>query len=358
VRYVSIDLLRTVAIVLMVVVHFMENLAGADWAPAGLGAPLFTFLVGVSYRLWLNAQQARGIDEAKTSKTSIRRGLFLFVLGFAFNLLVWLPEDTFNWDVLTLIGASLIVLNLVRNLPLPVPLLLAVMAFVLGPLLRELTDYSSYWTGGYFDPDLTLSDVLTGFLANGFFPLFPWVAYPLVGFVTGALFFSNEPGEPAPTGRAALIGAGLLALSLSAVLLRRWLSAPPAILKGWTMFPPTMEYVTGTLGLVLLSFSLAHRWLDPNPWLLERVGLLRVVTTFSKYSLSMYLLHHVVHLWPMWIYGAAVADEPTQFWRGATSVTAAIALSVLCLAAGYGVFRWMERTQLAGIEAWMRYLCD
>jgi len=39
VRYVSIDILRTVAIVLMVVVHFMENLAGATWSPAGNGAP-------------------------------------------------------------------------------------------------------------------------------------------------------------------------------------------------------------------------------------------------------------------------------------------------------------------------------
>jgi uncharacterized membrane protein len=356
VRYVSIDLLRTVAIVLMVVVHFMENLSGTDWAPAGLGAPLFTFLAGVSYRLWLNSQQARGIDDARTSRTSIRRGLFLFVLGFAFNVLVWLPEDTFNWDVLTLIGAAFIVLNLVRNLPLPVPVLLAVMAFVLGPLLRELTDYSSYWPDGYFDPDLTLGDVLIGFLANGFFPLFPWVAYPLVGFVTGSLFFANAPEDRPPTGRAALLGAGLLGLALLALLLRRYVSST-ALLRGWTMFPPTMEYVTGTLGLVLLLFSLAHRWLDPNPKLLGRLGVL-TVTTFSKYSLSMYLFHHVVHLWPLWIYGAAVGDEPTQFWRNAMPMAATIPLAALCLVAGYGVFWWMERTQRSGIESWMRYLCD
>jgi uncharacterized membrane protein len=342
----------------MVVVHFMENLAGADWAPAGLGAPLFTFLVGVSDRLWLNAQQAKGSDEAKITKTSIRRGLFLFVLGFVFNVLVWLPEDTFNWDVLTLIGTSLIVLNLVRNLPLPVPLLLAGTSFALGPILRELTGYHEYWTNGFFDPDMTMSDVLTGFLANGFFPLFPWLLYPLVGFVTGSLFFSTEPGEEAPTWRGALIGAGLLATSLAAVLLRRSLSAPPAIMQGWTMFPPTMEYVTGTLGIVLLSFSLLHRWLDPRPELLKRVGLLKIVTTFSKYSLSMYLFHHVIHLWPLWIYGAAAGDEPTQYWRSATTVAVAIVLSAVCLAVAYCLFLLLERTERFSIEWWMRYLCD
>src|SRR5262245_40572390 len=166
----------------MVLVHFMENLSGADWAPAGMAAPLFTFLTGVSYRLWVNAQEARGKDDSEITKVSIRRGLFLFVLGFAFNVLVWLPEDTFNWDVLTLIGASLLLLTLVRNLPLPVPVVMAAAAFVLGPVLRALTDYPSYWTEGHFECDLTPEDVLFGFLSNGFFPIFPWIAYPLTGF--------------------------------------------------------------------------------------------------------------------------------------------------------------------------------
>ncbi len=359
-RYASIDILRTIAIFLMVIVHFMENLSGADWAPAGFGAPLFTFLVGASYRLWLNAQEGKGKSDSEISKVTIRRGLFLFTLGFAFNIFVWLPEDTFNWDVLTLIGASLLMLNVVRNLPLPILVLIGIVAFMLAPMLRAPTDYPTYWTQGYFDPDLTLSDVMLGFLAVGYFPVFPWIMFPVAGFVTATLFFTDPPENGPPTARTAHFGAVLIVIAMIARLLRPHESDPVTtnVFKGWTMFPASLEYVTGMLGLTLLLFALGHRWIDRSPKFAERKGVLKFVGTFSKYSLSMYLLHHIVHLWPLWIYGAVMGTEPTQFWRNAISVWFAIPLSVLCLASCYWLFRWMDRTDRGGVESWMRSLCD
>ena len=109
-RLASIDLLRTVAIVTMVLVHFTENLSGYTPPFAGLGAPLFVFLSGVSYFLWSNALVARGQADSAIERISVRRGLFIFGAGFAFNLFVWLPEDIFNWDVLTFIGSALVLL--------------------------------------------------------------------------------------------------------------------------------------------------------------------------------------------------------------------------------------------------------
>ena len=124
------------------------------------------------------------------------------------------------------------------------------------------------------------------------------------------------------------------------------------------MFPATLEYITGMLGLVLVLFALGHRWIDRNPKFAERKGLFKVAGTFGKYSLSRYLLHHVVHLWPLWIYGASMGEDPTQFWRNAISVWVAIPLSFLCLASCYWLLRWMERTERGGVESWMRHLCD
>ena len=63
-RLLSIDILRTVAIGMMVLVHFVENLSAGYglptldatiterpwWLPMGLAAPLFALLSGVSYR--------------------------------------------------------------------------------------------------------------------------------------------------------------------------------------------------------------------------------------------------------------------------------------------------------------------
>ncbi|MEO2042296.1 MAG: heparan-alpha-glucosaminide N-acetyltransferase domain-containing protein, partial [Pirellulales bacterium] len=72
-RLLSIDILRTAAIGMMVLVHFVENLsshyglssAGPAsrehlwWLPVGLAAPLFTLLAGVSYQAWLTVQRDR-----------------------------------------------------------------------------------------------------------------------------------------------------------------------------------------------------------------------------------------------------------------------------------------------------------
>ena len=130
-RLASIDLLRTVAIVLMTLVHFVENLAGSYdiesgpfiganrywWMPTGFAAPLFTFLSGVSYRLWADAQASRGRDDEEISKISVRRGLFLILFGLLFNVLVWMPEDIFNWDILPLIGTAMLALDLARRTP-------------------------------------------------------------------------------------------------------------------------------------------------------------------------------------------------------------------------------------------------
>lgn len=356
-RYVSIDILRAIAIVLMVFVHFMENLAGADWGPAGFGAPLFTFLVGVSYWLWLDSQYEKKRPTEEIGRTSARRGVFLFVVGVAFNVIVWLPEDTFNWDVLTLIGSALLLLTAIRDMPLLVPLAGIAAALVCGPVMREFADYNSYWTDGYFDPDWTWGQIALGYLAIGYFPLFPWIAYPLAGFVTATLFFEDR--ERAPTGRAMLLGGSLIALAVAMVIARPYLPTPlnGTVLKGWTMFPPSIEYTTGTLGGALFAFAALHRWLDPHGRRYEGTRVLRVAGLCSKYSLSMYLFHHVVHLWPVWAYGALAGDTATQYWRYALPVWVAIPLAVACLVVGYALFAWIDRTKRGSLETLMRRVC-
>ena len=62
-RHLSIDILRTAAIFMMVLVHFVENLSATYdtqdsgghpltpwWLPSGLAAPLFTLLTGGELR--------------------------------------------------------------------------------------------------------------------------------------------------------------------------------------------------------------------------------------------------------------------------------------------------------------------
>lgn len=369
-RYPSIDILRTFAIVVMVLVHFGENLAGYTSPITGFGAPLFAFLSGVSYFLWVHGQIARGVGDEDISKVSIRRGLFVFGFGFAFNILVWLPDDTFNWDVLTFVGTALLLLNGFRRLPLPIVVLTAVLAVLVSPILRQLADYNAYWPNKYFEHDNTLTDLLIGFLCTGYFPIFPWIAFSLSGYAVAATLFAEtdvdaeaapEDSEPPPSPWPLVgLGACFLAVSLLALQTRQYLPVPlgQRFLGGWTMFPPTIEYVLATLGLTFVLLGLTHQFIDRNPRALRWQGLLNIAKTFSRYSFTIYVLHHVVHIWPLWLYGVANGVEPTYFWMKALPITVSIPLALVFLGVTYVILRRLGPERTYGIESWMRWLCD
>jgi uncharacterized membrane protein len=358
-RYPSVDILRTVAIGVMVLVHFPENLSGYTPPFAGLGAPLFAFLSGVSYRLWLNGQQSRSVDETEISKISIRRGLFVFGVGFAFNILIWLPEDTFNWDVLTFIGTAILILNVMRNKPIAVSVALALTSAAISPALRAIVDYSTYWQNGYFDPDLTLPDLFTGFFVAGYFPFFPWIAYTLVGFVNATLLFPDNQKPPPPIGPYVLFGSGLIGLSTLGYLFVRW--APASInngsLAGWTMFPPSLVYLLGTIGMAMIGLCSLHHFVDRRQGLDTNSNPLILFKTFSRYAFTIYLLHHMAHLWPLWIYGFVYGSETTEFWGNALPVAVSLSLGAAFLVVCYIVLRRLNPDNRHGVEGWMRWLC-
>ena len=364
-RHASIDVLRAIAIALMVVVHFAENLAGWQgaagsafagvhrtwWLPTGFAAPTFTFLAGLSYRLWLDLQRRRGRSEAAIAKGTIRRGLFLIGLGFAFNVLIWLPEDVFNWDILTLIGCGMLALEAARRMPDAVVLMAAALAIAVAPAMRVICSYSAYWTQGYFDYDFTFGDVALGWLVTGYFPIFPWLAYPLAGYALG-------PWHTAGWRGVTRVGSGLVAAAV--VLVLAWPSLPPAVTGGgvqaWTMFPASTAYVLGTLGGVVLALAALHRLLDgPVP---RCRGLVDWAAPLSRHSLSIYLAHHAVHVWPLWAVGMATSGEPTALWQVAMPVAWAIGLAAAFLVAAAVVCRWADRTRVPTAESLMRWLCD
>lgn len=358
-RYPSVDILRTVAIVVMVLVHFPENLSNYIPPFSGLGAPLFTFLSGVSYRLWLNGQEARGISDEQISKITIRRGLFVFGVGFAFNILIWLPEDTFNWDVLTFIGSAILLLNLLRRLPISISVLIAIISIVISPALRATAEYSSYWENGYFECDLTLTDVIIGYLATGYFPIFPWITFSLAGFITATLLFNPVQDERPAIWQFTIFGTGLFLLAMIGLQIRSYAPAiiSTHILSGWHMFPPSTEYVFATIGMAMFLFAVLHQFVDLNPKLCSDVSRFRVFKTFSRYAFTIYLLHHMVHLWPLWIYGYLMGGETTAYWQNAMPVTISIPLACLFLLVCYLVLRRINPDDRYGVEGWMRWLC-
>ncbi len=381
-RLLSIDILRTVAIGMMVLVHFYENLSaeyglasleGATpekpwWMPTGLAAPLFALLSGVSYRAWLTVQQQRGLAETTISKRTVRRGLFLIGLGFLFNVFVWLPEDTFNWDILTFIGSALILLNLIRRMPAELPPLLIVIIMVMSPVLRGVADYGAYWSQPFFDYDFTLSDVLLGYLVVGYFPLFPWLIFPIAGFAAAPLVLPRQPNDHQSSNHpscppALLVRAGVV-LAILTVLLH-WVPVPPALGSElqWTMFPASTRYLLGTLAGTLASVAILHRLVDLRPDCgagdhQSTTGAAHICRVLSRHSLSLYLLHHAVHIWPLWIYGLATTGEPTSHWQTLLPLPVAVALACLFCLLCVPLFLAADRHKWPTVESLMRWVAD
>jgi uncharacterized membrane protein len=359
-RHASVDILRAFAVMMMIVVHFVENLSGSTlsgWLPGGTAAPIFTLLTGVSFRLWLRAQEERGIGEATIVKRAVRRGLFFLGLGFVFNVFVWMPED---WDVLTLIGAATLFLTAARHLEPLVLAAIAAAAFFAHPFLRESADFSSYWTNGYFDPDMTLTDVLLGFGITGYFPFIPWIIYPIAGFLAADVVFPDAGASPGSKRWLAVLGGALAVSGLLGLKLRGYTSEriQTYLLQGWTMFPPSVEFVCWTLGFAILCLLIVHRCVDQTKWLGLDSRLIAYARPLSHHSLSIYLLHHVVHLWPLWVYGVATGHEATYYWRQSVAEMISVPLAFVFIILCYGLFRWLERHDYPTVERLMRWLCD
>ncbi len=357
-RYWSIDLMRGYAVAVMVIVHFLENLAGTrEWSPDGFGAPIFIFLSGVSYRLWLDGRLKRGVPSGQISRETIRRGLFLMALGFVFNGLVWLPEDFFTWDVLTFLGCSMCLLNVARMMPEPPVLMTIVLSVLLSPLMQQIADYPAYWVNGYFETEQTLSELLIGFLVTGYFPVFPWIALPLTGFLAAPVLLDRNQPRHRLRGTVQWSAAAASLLVLMVTVLRTNWPESNQWLPAWTMFPASFTYMAGVLGMVILLLSVLHSWLDGRP--VSRIpSLLLHAQRFSRYSLTIYLLHQIVHLWPLWIYGYCTTGDPTSYWGVIFPWWPAFLLALLFLIICDRVLEVVERRRIPTMENLMRWLTE
>ena len=118
-RLDSVDVMRALALIGMVICHYPIFLSRGDGADAMLyfltnhllggdfAASWFVFLVGVSQVL--SAQKQRAGQPANAS-LAIIRGAVIFAIGLLFLLIVQGSEELWDWDILTFIGAMTIAL--------------------------------------------------------------------------------------------------------------------------------------------------------------------------------------------------------------------------------------------------------
>ncbi len=313
-----------------------------------LPAPLFTFLVGMSLFISVKRQEEAGVEPQALADRNLRRGGAIFFFGLAFAALIWTPAEVFGWDILTLIGASLLIVFPLRNLGNKLLISLAVLIIAVSPLFRIWSDYYRYWNHwGEYVPAADLKGVLLGFTLNGYFPLLPWLVFPICGYLIGRACFGKEqatlPRFLAPTG-AALVVISLLFAFLAAQFPSLNGAALAGLVAPLTFYPASATYVGLTLGIIFILFALFFRLFDQKTEKVQDGKLLMFFRRYSRYALTAYIVHHAVLVWPLLAAASYAGKRDHWFYYGEVMPTLySLLLSFLFVALFYVVIIFWEK---------------
>jgi uncharacterized membrane protein len=324
-RLDSVDVLRTIAIVAMLLCHFVIYTSRpgegafpwlnfvADQIIGNWPAALFLFISGASFAISLNKQEASGKSPAVIRNRALRRGLAIFGVGLLFELCVWSPGDLFDWDVLTTIASSLLILYALRRVSARTLYTLAALTILVSPILFRLCDGGALWAKeDDFDPPFTPRGILVGYLVAGYFPLLPWVSYALVGYGMGRRYLVQPSGEVERV-RLATTGATLLGLGLGLALVAKTFPLGETLglyVSQLHFYPVSPSLFLLNMGLVVLLFSYAHTVFDVNAKPNAKLGFFRVI---SRYALTIYVAHHVLLVVPQRIAGVWMEGDQFAF---------------------------------------------
>ena len=195
IRFWEIDFFRGIAVIMMIIFHFLYDLNYFGIYKINLnssyfqiyiysGATFFILLVGVS--LSLNYTR---LKNEKTGKELLfkylMRGLKIFVLGLFITLISWiyLDEGFVIFGALHCIGISIMLAYSFLNFRY-LNLLFGIILIILGIILRNMTfDFSwLVWLG--FMPST--------FYTIDYFPLLPWFGVVLIGIFLGNILYPDN----------------------------------------------------------------------------------------------------------------------------------------------------------------------
>ncbi len=265
--------------------QFLTRFTGVPVAPA------FFFMAGFMVALTSISRAGRGVPHHEVTRRLIVRGLVLIA---ADALLMGLPRAAmgfYSFVVLSSIGAGIILLALVRDAPSRVLLPAALAVLALHPLI-DVSAWPLPLRAIVYEP------VRTGAFRS-LYPLLPWCAIVVVGFVAGR--DAMRRAEPARLwmGLAALCLALFFAIRLSGGYGNAYPYTHVGSLAFWSFskYPPDLPFLAWSFAMTFLSLA-ALSWIT-------RAGtpaLLRPLALFGRVPFFFY----VVHFYLLWIAVALV----------------------------------------------------
>lgn len=283
-RFKSIDFLRGLGIIFMIQIHlgmyltrFIDkklpmyqfmNFIG------GMAAPFFLITIGIGLIISINRRK-------KQAWTHIwKRSLFLIIAGLIF-INIW------QGDILHYIGIYILLSFLFLKLKRPLRIIDANIFLWLAPIILLFIDYQSGWNVlAYKLANLwTVKGFFTNLIINGFYPIFPWVFFPIIGTVIGEYFIQAIKNRKLTTFCIFNMLIGVALILVSSVLKRLYWQP--------TFYPATPTYMILHLGIFLIALGIFVYLLDIKKRFNE---VLSPIIYSGKIAFSIYIFHIIFGL--------------------------------------------------------------
>lgn len=351
-RIFGLDLARALAVIGMILVNYKlamnAQAAGPDWLQTitglfeGRASALFVILAGIGVSL-MTAKARASEDETllqTTQRLLFRRAGFLFVTGMMLLLIGWSADILHYYAVFLVIAAMLIKTSNSH-------LLIGTIGTVIVSILQlMMLDYSYGWSENYHQYEIlwTWSGFTRNLLFNGFHPIFPWLAFFLLGMWVGRIGWLTQRKTRV---RLLQISASVAVITemVSAWLVHRFtttLSFEGAqSLFGTKPMPPNPIYfiaaASSALAMLVICIEVAERWR-------ERMSVQALIST-GQLSLTHYVAHVMIGLVPLQLTG--------QLENGSVVFSTIYAL-IFYVAAIVFSYYWKKRHSRGPLEQLMR----
>jgi uncharacterized membrane protein len=326
-RVIFIDLVRALAVAFMLYGHTTAALLAPEYQVGrwfdiwlfqrGLTSSLFLLLGGFAFSIATSRHWSSHLGWSPAVLKRLRRFSLYLLLGYALHLPgsqladLWTATDT-KWrafiavDVLQLIGVSFIAIQLLvlvsrsRRVFMSVVLVLAIAAVFATPAIWTIdwTQWLPAFVAAYFSQ------------ADGSqFPLFPWVAFILLGAGLGQLYARWGASDLSAFAQRALIAPGLV-LIVAAYALRPRTVALFGSGPG-NFVPAEILLRAGTCLIILAVFAYLSRRIHRLP---------HVFGAAAQESLLIYFVHLCIVYGSVWnpglsqLYGASRTPLQTLFF--------------------------------------------
>lgn len=365
-RIVSIDMLRAIAIVLMVLCHSGIYLSSPEKDPGfyffanhvigDFPAPLFLFLVGMSQAVSFSRKSRLLSQEGEKLNTSdglFLKGVCLFLLSFVLSFLNSGIHYIFEWDVLSIIGFSMMVLSFLRKWNPAALIAIAIVLVLASPFVRDIPVLMARY-GGYFEwnkyldthgfkilvdpaeeyePVFSLKSILIGFLWSGTFPVLPCLSYPLIGLAVGKIF-TNSQKKKWLAQKIMVLGTFLICLSALLVFesnSKTMMAVATQFISAYAFYPISFSMLLLQFGVTFFLFGFLSNKYDSKFKLKSAPGFLsQNYERLSRYSLTIYVLHYLIIFWPLRIAGFLEGDTD-KYLSNATSAPVSFLVGILIL---------------------------